>query len=342
MDDTLRINIVGAGHWGPNVIRAFAAIGGVTVGTVADTDGKRLAILNQHFPALHTTTDPNRVIDDPAASAVAIVTPVVTHYELARGALLAGKDVFVEKPLARTSDECAELAKIAARSGRVLMVGHIFLFNSGVLKIKQLIDSGEIGQVIYIDAVRTNLGPIRNDINALWDLASHDFSIFDYWLGAPAQAVSAAGRRFSESRVEDVVFATVTYNGGAAAHVHASWLNPRKVRQITVVGDKRMVVWDDINLSQPVQIYSHGISISRTDYADTFGAHRLNYHTGDLLIPRVSGDEPLRSECLHFIRCVRDRTLPRADAALGRRVVEILVAADHSLQQQGQFVTIRQ
>jgi predicted dehydrogenase len=339
--EKIRINVIGAGHWGPNIVRTFSSIPGVSVGVVSDLDDKRLALIGQNFPWLTITTDAAQALQDPEADAVAIATPVTTHYQLAKAALLAGKHVFVEKPLCRTSEESEELIKLAAEKKRTLMVGHIFLFNPGILKIKEIIDSGALGKIVYIDAVRTNLGPIRNDINALWDLASHDFAIFDFWLGLKPKAVSATARRVAPDRCDDVVFATVQYEKGPIAHVHASWLNPRKVRQITVVGETKMVVWDDIDLTQAVQIYSHGVTLSKDDYSDTFGAHRLKYHTGDLLIPRVDSGEPLKIECLHFIDCVRAGKQPRTDGASAKRVVDILVAADRSLATHGAFASIQ-
>ena len=337
----LQINLIGAGHWGPNLIRAFSSLAGVSVGRVADIDPKRLALVAENSPWVQTTTDCAEAIHDPAAAAVGIITPLSSHYELARQALEAGKHVFIEKPVTRTSEEAQRLIDLAAEKNCVLMVGHIFLFNPGILKIKEIIQSGVLGRIIYIDAVRTNLGPIRSDVNALWDLASHDFAIFDFWLERAPLAISATGSRVSEKNFEDVVFATTRYEGGAVAHVHASWLNPRKVRQITVVGEHKMAVWDDINLSQSVQIYSHGVTIDKNDYLDTFGSHRLKYHQGDLLIPRVDGIEPLRVECQHFVDCIRSGCQPRTNGTNAKRVVDILSAADQSLANGGKYVEIR-
>jgi predicted dehydrogenase len=336
----LRVNIIGAGHWGPNLIRAFSSIPDVTVGMVAELDPQRLALVKKNSPWVETTSDANQAILDPAADAIVIVTPVSTHFALAKQALAAGKHVFVEKPLCKSSAEARELIALAAAQKKTLMVGHIFLFNPGILKVKEIIESGALGRIIYIDAVRTNLGPIRNDINALWDLASHDFAIFDFWLGRPSSSISATGNRVSENRHEDVVFATVRYEGGVMAHVHASWLNPRKVRQITVVGEHKMVVWDDINLSQAVQIYSHGVVVDKNDYLDSFGSHRLKYHQGDLLVPRIPGGEPLFSECSHFVECIRTGNPPRTGGDSGKRVVDILAAADRSLAAHGVYVEI--
>lgn len=336
----IRINLIGAGQWGPNVIRAFSSIPGAAVGCVADVDATRLELVRQNTPWVETTSDAEKALRDPAADAVAIITPVSTHFELARRTLAAGKHVFVEKPLCRTSAEARELIALAGSRGRLIMVGHIFLFNPGIQKVKEILASKELGRVIYIDAVRTNLGPIRNDVNALWDLASHDFSIVDFWLGAGPQEVSATGCRVSERGLEDVVFATARYPGGAIVHVHASWLNPRKVRQITVVCENKMIVWDDIDLAQSVQIYSHGVTIGKSEYSDTFGSHQLKCHRGDLVIPSVAGDEPLRSECQHFIDCIRTGAEPRSDGAGGKRVVDILMAADRSLALGGVYVAV--
>lgn len=336
----LQINLIGAGHWGPNLIRTFSSLTGVSVGRVADIDPRRLELVGENSPWVRTTSNPAEAINDPTADAVGIITPLSSHYELACQALEADKHVFIEKPVSRTSEEAQHLIDLAARKKRVLMVGHIFLFNPGILKIKEFIQSGVLGRIIYIDAVRTNLGPIRSDINALWDLASHDFAIFDFWLESRPLAVSATGNRVSEKNFEDVVFATTRYEGGCVAHVHASWLNPRKVRQITVVGEHKMAVWDDINLSQSVQLYSHGVTIDKDDYSDTFGSHRLKYHQGDLLIPRVDGVEPLRLECQHFVECIRTGREPRTNGANAKRVVDILTAADKSLAGGGDYVEI--
>jgi len=336
----LTINLIGAGHWGPNLVRTFSSLAGVKVHQVADVDPKRLEMLSSNFPGVTVTTDASSAIGDEHADAVGIITPVSTHFELAKAVLKANKHVFIEKPLCRTAAEADELIHLAQEKKRILMVGHIFIYNPGIIKVKQIIDSGELGRIIYLDAVRTNLGPIRNDVNALWDLASHDFAIFDYWLDSRARQISASGKRVSEQRLEDVVFATVSYESGPVAHVHASWLNPRKVRQITVVGEAKMVVWDDIDPAQTVQIYSHGVTIDRNDYDDTFGTHRLKYHTGDLLVPRVQGVEPLRVECQHFVDCLRTGAQPRTDAVSAKRVVEVLVAADKSMASASAFVQI--
>lgn len=338
----LCINVIGAGHWGPNIVRNFSSIPGVMVGKVADIDGNRLAPITQNFPTVEVTTQPGEAASDPRSDAVAIVTPVATHFQLALAALEAGKHVFVEKPLCATSGECKQLIELAAKKSRILMVGHIFLFHPGIEKIKAILDSGEIGRIIYIDSVRTNLGPVRGDVNALWDLAAHDLAIFNYWLESQPLRVSATGANVALDSPQDVAFASVQYASGVLAHVHASWLNPRKVRQITVVGEKKMIVFDDIDMTRTVQIYNHGLTIDKTVYADSFGAHRLKYQHGDLLVPKLSGGEPLRMECEHFVECIRSGNPPRTGGIDGKRVVDILAASDLSLAAGGAYVDIRE
>lgn len=337
---SLCINVIGAGRWGPNLIRNFSSLGGARVGKVADLDEKRLAQIQARFPGVATTVSSREALEDPCAQAVAIVTPVSTHYEMARQALEAGKHVFLEKPLCSTTGQCDELIALAAEKKRVLMVGHVFLFNPGVLKIKEILDSGVLGRIFYVDAVRTNLGPIRSDVNALWDLAPHDISIIDFWLNERAVAVSATGSRVNAGMLEDVVFAAVRYQSGVMAHFHASWLNPRKVRQITVVGEKKMLVWDDIDLTRAVQIYDHGFTVSHDVYADSFGSHRLQCFQGDILLPRVTGEEPLLAECRHFIDCIVSGTPCRAGGEGGKRVVKVLTSADRSLENEGRYICI--
>jgi len=337
---SVQINIIGAGHWGPNLIRNFNSLSGVAVGKVADLDPQRLAQVTARFPGICTTTSSKEAIEDPAADAVAIITPVSSHFELAKQALNAGKHVFLEKPLCSTIAQCDQLIALAKERKRVLMVGHVFLFNPGILKIKQILDSGALGRIFYVDAVRTNLGPIRSDVNALWDLAPHDFSIIDFWLGESAVSVSATGSRVNQGLLEDVVFASVKYRSGVIAHCHASWLNPRKVRQITVVGEKKMLVWDDIDPARVVQVYDHSFSLSENSFPDGFGNHRLQCFQGDLAIPRVTGEEPLLAECRHFVDCVTNDIPCRADGNSGREAVRILTAADQSIQENGRYIEI--
>lgn len=330
----ITVNCIGVGHWGPNLVRAFATHPEARVGAVCDRDGGRLELVRRNIPTVaRFTTDPVAAATDPGADAVVIATPVGSHHELARAALGAGKHVLVEKPLCRTVAEGRELVELARGAGLVACVGHVFLFNNAVRAVRDLIRSGALGGVRYISSTRTNLGPFRPDANALWDLGSHDVSIFDHWLDAEAVAVSAHGRSYLDPAVEDVVFAGFEYPGGVVGHVHASWLNPRKVREITVVGEEQMVVLDDMNIHEPVRVYRRSVSVERGPaYSDSFGAFRMQVRHGDVVIPHVVGPEPLAAQCAHFVDCVLGRSAPINDAGGGVRVLRALEAADRSMR----------
>jgi len=337
----ISVNVIGAGRWGPNLIRGFYNLKDVRVKTVCDPDQRRLELVGQRFHRIGTTTDADSAVDDPEVDAVVIATPVRTHYELARAALSAGKHVLVEKPLCGSVAQCQELQSLAECGGRVLAVGHVFLFNPGIQKVREYIESGELGRIYYIHASRTNLGPIRDDVNALWDLASHDLSIFQYWLGSPPREVTAHGECFLGHDVQDVVVGSYRYPGGVLACVHASWLNPRKVREITIVGDRKMAVWDDMALTEPVRIYDKSVETRREpEYSDTLGSFHTTIRDGDVVIPKVSGGEPLAAQCAHFIDCIRHGRRPINHAELGIDVVRALAATDESLRQSGKIVRI--
>jgi predicted dehydrogenase len=255
--------------------------------------------------------------------------------------LEAGKHVLVEKPICLSSSEAVELIRLAEERRRVLAVGHVFLFNNAVRGLRNIIRSGELGQVKYIYSTRTNLGPIRGDVNALWDLAAHDLSIFDHWLEAEPLSVTASGKAFIKPGIEDVMFASFEYPNGVIASVHASWLNPRKVREITVVGEHKMAVLDDIDLNHPLRIYNKSVAIERENvYSDSFGSFRTQIRHGDVLIPYLGGGEPLAAECSHFMDCIMGRTTPINDARGGLRVLKALEAADRSLRQNSRSVAV--
>jgi len=335
------VNCIGAGRWGPNIARAFENLPDATVHYVCDTNAEALARIRSHMSRVETTSDVTKAIEDPDAHAVAIATPVCTHFKLAKAAFEAGKHVLVEKPLCYTTRECVTLFELAESRGLVLAVGHVFLFNAGIQKVKEYIESGELGRIHYIHATRTNLGPIRPDVNAAWDLAAHDLSIFDYWLDASPISVNAHGQSFLSGRQEDVVVSAYRYPNDVLGVIHVSWLNPKKVREITVVGDKKMIVWNDIDLIEPVRVYDKSASTESTPpYADSFGAQRAIIRDGDVLIPKVSGQEPLRAECAHFVQCIRTGRTPINDAGMATRIVEALAATQTSLDQDGASVSI--
>ncbi|MFO0591009.1 MAG: Gfo/Idh/MocA family oxidoreductase [Polyangiaceae bacterium] len=335
----IRIGIVGFGAWGPNHLRNMRAQEGVQVTMVADLSQDRLAACRKMFPNVATTDDLDKLLASPDIDAVVVATPLVTHYEIIKKALNAGKHVLAEKPLTRTGDEAMEVTKLAEEKGLTLMVGHVFMFNPGILFLKAEIDKGELGRVYYIDTVRTNLGPIRQDVGAIYDLASHDISICNFLLGSQPIEVSATGAHFlQEGKVEDVGFVTLVYPNNVVCNLHASWLDPRKVRNLTVVGDKKMATWDDMNTSEPVRIYDKGVQNERK-YRD-FGEFHLILRDGNIMIPKVRMFEPLAAQDAHFINALRERTPVQSDGRTGVAVVRVLEAALESIKRRGQLTPV--
>lgn len=333
------IGIIGVGRWGPNILRNFMSLEGACVRGVCDTDRHRLDSIRQRFPGITTTGDASELLADPELQCMVVCTPLSSHYALAAAALESGRHVFVEKPLASTARECEQLIEIAQRKNVMLFVGHTFKYNASIRAAKAYIDSGELGDILFMDASRTNLGPVRYDTNALWDLAAHDVSIFSYWLGEEPVSVSARGGCYVNENIEDVVYATFEYNRGIIAHVHASWLNPRKIREITVVGTKKMLVWNDMNLSEPIRIYNKGVD-KDDDYQDTFTSFRLSIREGEVIIPNVRLNEPLLNECAHFLHCVQTGDQPLTDGTDGLNVVRALEAATRSIADSSRTVSI--
>jgi predicted dehydrogenase len=330
---TITVNCIGLGHWGPNLVQCFNSSERATVGTVCDLSDARLAMIRKRVShKVRTSTDPVATAVDPKADAVVISTPTQTHFELTKAALNAGKHVFVEKPLAGSLDEAEELVELANKQGRLLAVGHVFLFNNGIRAVKRLIDAGDLGRVLYMCATRTNLGPIRGDCNALWDLGAHDISIFNYWLDADPQRVTACGTSCLRPKIEDLVVANFFYPNNVQASVLASWLSPKKVREITVVGERQMVVWNDMDVDEPIRIYHKSVDIERgPGYADNPSAHRMLVRSGEVIIPKIEQVPPLDNECQHFLDCLEGKCLPLNDGQVGLRVVRALAAAEQSL-----------
>ena len=330
----ITVNCIGLGHWGPNLVRCFSSSDRATIGTVCDLSEARLATIRKRLSdKVRTSTDPLATAVDPAADAVVIATPTHTHFELTKAALQAGKHVLVEKPLAGTVAEAEALVELAHRHDRVLAVGHVFLFNNGVRAVKRLIDDGALGRVLYVFSSRTNLGPIRNDCNALWDLGAHDISIFNYWLDGDPERVTACGTSCLRPRIEDIVVANFFYPDNVQASVLASWLSPQKVREITVVGERQMVVWNDMNIDEPLRIYQKSVDVEHEPgYADNFSAHRMLVRSGDVIIPKIEAAQPLDAECQHFLSCIAGECAPINDGQVGLRVVRALQAAENSLR----------
>ncbi len=333
----VRIAVIGAGHWGPNLIRNFHNHSTSEVLWVVDTDPARLEQVRARFRDVDTDGGAEVALSDPRVGAVVIATPTSTHFELAKRALLAGKHVLVEKPITTDSQEGEELSALAARLQLVLMVGHVFIYNAGVQRVKQYLDSGELGRVYYISLVRTNLGPIRMDVNSAWDLASHDISIANYWLASEPLSASGVGGTWINPGIEDAVFATLCYPGNVLVNLHASWLNPRKTRDMTVVGDRRMLTLDDMNLGEPLRIYDKSVTDERItpNFIDTFASFRASVREGDVTIPKVALGEPLKAECEHFLECVEFGKQPLTGGWEGVVVVRTLEALTRSLRNGG-------
>lgn len=334
---SVRVGVIGFGQWGPNHVRNFRLIDDCEVVRICDAAAGRLSLAKKQFRELDTTTDPAAITLAPDIDAVVVATPVQTHFALVQQALEAGKDVLCEKPLAATVDECRALCELAAAKRRVLMVGHVFLYNPGVQHLKIDLDRGELGRVYYMDATRTNLGPVRRDVGAIHDLASHDISIFNFLLGSEPVEVSAAGGFFLQERIEDIGFLTLTYPKGIVCHVHTSWLNPRKVRQLTIVGDHKMAVWDDMNNLEPVRYYDKGVT---ADHYSSFGEFQMILRDGAITSPKVKLFEPLLKQDQEFIDSIRTRRAPLASCEFGLSVVRVLEAARQSIAARGQAVKL--
>lgn len=339
MPEPIRVACVGAGYWGPNLIRNVAEASDAELVAICDRDEPRLRQVGRRYPSARLETDFEKILADETVQAVVLATPASAHHGLAIAAMKAGKDVLVEKPMATTVDECREMMACAATRSRVLMVGHTFIFNAAVRMIRELVKSGEIGEVLYVYSSRVNLGRIRQDVNALWNVAPHDISIVNHVLGVDPVRVRAMGRSFLQPGIEDVVFAVFEYPGGAVAHIHSSWLDPSKVRRTTFVGSKKMVIYDDVESEGKVKIYDKGVR--RTTPEMEYGEFQLRLHSGDIHIPKITFTEPLAEECRHFLECVRTRATPVTDGRQGLAVVGALEAAQKSLETGGEAIDIQ-
>ncbi len=336
MSDTttpLNIAVTGSGYWGPNLIRNIAMLPDARLHTVCDLNEKALAQNRQRYPGVKTTTQYSEVLADPEIHGIVLATPAVSHFELALAALQAGKHVLVEKPLAMRSADALTLTETARQQGRVLMVGHVFEYNPAVVALRDMVQRGDLGRVLYLYSARLNLGIIRDDLNVMWNLAPHDFSIINYVLGEQPAAIAARGYRLLGRTLEDVAFVTIEYPGGIVAQVHVSWLDPNKTRGMTVVGENKMVVYNDVSQDERLRVYDKGVLLDKIP--DAYGEFRLLTRTGDVHIPNLPTTEPLRAECQHFVECMRTGKTPLTDGADGYRVVRMLEAADESLRGGG-------
>ena len=339
----IRVAVIGAGHWGPNLIRNFSRSARSGVRRVVDLSEARLRAVGERYPEILLSTDSSTAFADDDVDAVVIATPTATHAELVRRALLAGKHVLVEKPLTDGSDSAGELCRLAEQTGRVLLVGHVFLYNPAVQWIKDRIDRGNMGRIYHLSSTRTNLGPIRVDVSAAWDLAAQDIAIFNHWLGSVPLSVSALGHDWINPGIEDAVFATLRYPDQVLANLHASWLNPRKVRTITIVADRQMLTYDDLDQAEPIRLHDKRVTEHKVpaDFVDTFAGFRSIVHSGDVTIPSIRMGEPLLAECMHFLDCIENGTSAFTDGAQGLAVIAVLEAIDRSMAQGGKEEPVR-
>lgn len=338
MNRILNLGLIGCGHWGPNYARLLQHFPGARLLRCADLNPERLERLQALYPALEIGQDAGELLADVRLDGVIIATPASTHAALVEQALRLGKHVLCEKPLTLRATDSASLAALAQAQDRLLMVGHTFLFNSGIRQLKKYLLAGELGQLYYLHATRTNLGPIRSDVDAVADLATHDIAIFNYLLDALPERVAAQGQSWLQPGIADLAFLTLHYPGGRLAHAHASWLNPVKVRQLTLVGSQKMMSWDDMNAAEPIRIYDVGV-IQEPYYQD-FGQFQLLPRQGDTTIPRVVLQEPLRQELTAFVEAVQQGLKPESDAHFALGVTQVLEAVQASLQQGGQAVSL--
>jgi predicted dehydrogenase len=325
---TVRIGLVGLGYWGPNLARNFAALPGAELAWLCDSNGGRLTETAAKHPGVRTTTELDHLLADEELDAVAISTPVVTHAELARRALLAGKHVFVEKPMALTESEAEELVALAEERGLVLMPGHLLLYHPGVRMLKELVVRGELGEVLYVYGNRQNLGKVRKDENALRSLGAHDLGVILYLLEEEPVECHAHGESFLREGVEDVVFCFLRFPSGKVAHMHLSWLDPHKMRRMTVVGTSKMAVFDDMELERKVTVYDKAAEQALGTYGE------WQTRTGDIFVPHVANDEPLRVECEHFLGLVRGEGDRHEPARAGLAVVRVLEQLQRSLERE--------
>jgi predicted dehydrogenase len=332
----INIGVVGYGYWGPNIVRNFNASNGASVISVCDKNSKVLRNIKKTYPSVQTTSDYNKVIISPDIDAVAIVTPVFTHFELAKKALQNGKHIFVEKPFTATAAQAEELIELANKNNLKIMVDHTFLFTGAVRKIKELVDSGVLGNLYYFDSSRVNLGLFQHDVNVLWDLAPHDLSIMDYLIDEQPDCISASGKKHING-YEDVAYMTVHFTNNMIAHFNVNWLSPVKIRSTLIGGEKKMLVWNDLDADEKIKVYDKGVEVSTKN-----GIYDLlvSYRSGDMFAPKVEQTEALKLEAEYFVDCILNDKTPFNDGHAGLRVVKMLEASTCSLKRGGQRVKL--
>ncbi|MBN2406495.1 MAG: Gfo/Idh/MocA family oxidoreductase [Elusimicrobia bacterium] len=334
--------LIGCGYWGKNLLRNLEETG--LLSCICEKDPKNLSSLVKKYPGIRITGDYGSVMADPGIEAVVIATPASTHYALAKTALESGKHVFIEKPFTTSYGEASELVELAEKKKLTLMVGMTFLYNMAVRKVRDIIDSGEIGRIRYVFLQRRNLGKVREDVNVWWNLAPHDISILLYWLDKKAVNITARGFDFIQPGIEDVIMADLEFEDNTAAFIHSSWIDPSKVRSAIVVGSKKMIIYDDMSSDMKVQVYDKGIDRKNIKTGlegfDTFGEFQLRHRAGDIYIPKIDFVEPLKIECQHFADSIEKKTEPLSSGRRNLQLVKILEAGDRSIKNKGSLITI--
>lgn len=335
----LKVGVVGYGYWGPNLVRNFMNLEGIEVVAVSDLSQDRLKVIHKLYPSITLTTNYLEVVKDPSIDAIIVATPVSSHYEIAKAALLEGKHCFVEKPLTSTSETAEELIEIADKKKVQLLVDYTFLFTGAVRKMKELIDTKELGELLYFDSIRVNLGLFQHDINVLWDLAPHDLSIMDYLIDRPARAVSAIGSSHVVNGLENVAYVTVIYDRNFVAHFNVNWMSPVKIRQIILGGSKKMVTYDEMS-AEKVKVYDRGLEHPFSQPDEIPFGKPISYRMGDMVAPKLDGTEALRTECQYILKTIQSGEKPINDGHAGLRIVRILEAASKSMKNRGEAVEL--
>ena len=333
MAKTIKVGVAGCGYWGPNLVRNFKSLPDCTLGVACDISEERLKHVTSLYPGVKGESNYQRMLEAEDLDAVAIATAVRHHFPMAKASLLAGKHTLIEKPMAASAAQCEELIEIARKQGLVLMVGHTFLYSQAVQKIKEIVDWGDIGDIRYIAARRLNLGLYQKDINVAWDLAPHDLSIILHIMGEPPVSVNCQGSAHVTPGVEDVMMMHLAFPKNRSALIHSSWLDPRKIREMTIVGSKRMIVYDDVSQLEKIRIFD--ARVERPPHYDTFAEFQYAYHYGDMYAPHIKLEEPLKTECQHFLECIRTGQTPLTSGARGLEVVRVLEACSASLKLHG-------
>lgn len=334
----IKVAVIGYGYWGPNLARNFNEADGAKLVAISDPKENRLKLAEKRYPSLNVTTNHKEIIKDSNIDAVAIATPLSMHYQIAKEALGAGKHVLVEKPLSSTSEEAQELIELSESSRKVLMVDHTFIYTGAVRKIKEIVEAGELGKVLYFDSMRVNMGLFQPDVNVIWDLAPHDISIMDYILGKKPEALLAAGSAHFRPGFENIAYLTMYYPDNLIAHVNVSWLAPVKVRLTLVGGSRKMIVYDDNEPSEKIKVYDSGVEI--IEDKETLYKISVQYRTGDMYAPRLDTTEALKVEAQHFIECIKENRKPVTDGKAGLRTVRILEAAQESIRNDSKLVKL--